>query len=96
MESLNTNGNERRKTMSIESAKAFLERVSDDEDFRKELEAQTSKEERIKFVKSQGFDFTKEEIDSIKNELSDEDLDKVAGAGSWGWCQRNTCYGESV
>ncbi len=65
--------------MSIESAKAFLERVKDDEDFRKELEEQASAEERIKFAKAQGFDFTKEEIDSLKDELSDDQMDAVAG-----------------
>ena len=68
--------------MSIVSAKAFLERVENDEDFRKELVDRTSAEERMKFAKAQGFDFTKEEIDSLKDELSDEDLDAVAG----GWC----------
>lgn len=67
--------------MSIESAKAFLERVKNDEDFRKELEEQASAEERIKFVKAQGFDFTKEEIDSHKEELSDGELESVAGGG---------------
>ena len=68
--------------MSIESAKAFLERVQNDEDFRKELEAQTSKDERMKFAKAQGFDFTKEEIESLTSELSDEEMDGVSG-GSW-------------
>ena len=72
--------------MSIESAKAFLERVKNDEDFRKELEAQASAEERIKFVKAQGFDFTKEEIDSQKEELSDEELEAVAGGCMYDRC----------
>ena len=67
--------------MSIESAKAFLERVENDEDFRKELVDRTSAEERIKFVKLEGFDFTKEEIDSLKQALSDEQLEAVAGGG---------------
>ena len=70
--------------MSVDSTKAFLERVKNDEDFRKEVGAQTSKEERMKFVKAQGFDFTKEEIDSLKDELSDEELDAVAGGWSTG------------
>ncbi len=68
--------------MSIESAKAFLERVGNDEDFRKELEGKTSLEERIKFAKAQGFDFTKGEFRECMDSLSDEDLDAVA-AGSW-------------
>jgi len=75
--------------MSIESAKAFLERARNDEDFRKELEEQVSAEERIKFVKAQGFDFTKEEINSLNEELSDEELDGVAGGGSW--CRMGEC-----
>ncbi len=69
--------------MSIESAKAFLERVENDEDFRKELEGKTSVEERIKFAKAQGFDFTKDEIRELNDSLSDEQLDAVA-AGGWG------------
>ncbi len=68
--------------MSIESAKAFLERVENDEDFRKELEGKTSLEERMKFAKLQGFDFTKGEIRECMESLSDEDLDAVA-AGGW-------------
>ena len=68
--------------MSIESAKAFLERVGNDEDFRKELEGKTSVEERIKFAKAQGFDFTKGEVRECMESLSDEQLDAIA-AGGW-------------
>ncbi len=65
--------------MSIESAKAFLERVKNDEDFRKELEGQASVEERMKFAKAQGFDFTKDEIRQVHDSLTDEELDAAAG-----------------
>ncbi len=65
--------------MSIESAKAFLERVKNDEDFRKELEGQASVEERIEFAKAQGFDFTNDEIREVRECLSDEELKEVAG-----------------
>ncbi len=34
--------------MSIDSAKAFIERVENDEDFRKELKGMASAEERMK------------------------------------------------
>ncbi len=68
--------------ISIESAKAFLERVKTDEDFRVKLEGKTSLEERIKFAKAQGFDFSKEDIKAVTSELSDDELDAVA-AGSW-------------
>ena len=74
--------------MTIESAKAFLERVRNDEDFNKELVDRTSAEERMKFAKAQGFDFTNEEINSLKDELSDEQLGGVAGGNP---CNEGGC-----
>ena len=71
--------------MSIESAKAFVERVKNDEDFRKELEGQASVEERIEFAKAQGFDFTRHEIQEVNDSLSDEALDAAAGGKSCRW-----------
>ena len=65
--------------MSIESAKAFLERVEDDEDFRKSVGEIATTEQRMEFVKGAGFDFTKEEIVKLTSELSDEQLEKVHG-----------------
>ncbi len=78
--------------MSIESTKAFLERVENDEDFKKELEGQASVEERMKFAKAQGFDFTKDEIREVSEEgLSDDELDAVAG----GRCGGRNIFHES-
>ena len=65
--------------MSVENAKAFLERVINDDDFRKSVGEIATAEERMEFVKGAGFDFTKEEIKSVQDELSDDDLGKVAG-----------------
>ena len=65
--------------MSIESAKAFLERIKSDEDFKNSVGELGTAEERMEYVKGAGFDFTKEEIKSLKDELSDEELDAVAG-----------------
>ena len=58
---------------------AINRHTENDGDFRKELEAQTSKDERMKFAKAQGFDFTKEEIDSLKDELRGDQLEQVVG-----------------
>ncbi|MBT3259157.1 MAG: Nif11-like leader peptide family natural product precursor [Deltaproteobacteria bacterium] len=69
--------------MSIESAKAFLERMRNDEDFRNSVVEIATSEERMEYVKGAGFDFTKDEIANLKGELSDDDLDNVAGGG---WC----------
>jgi hypothetical protein len=43
-------------------------------------------------VKAQGFDFTKEEIDSHKEELSDEELGGVAGGCGYDCWPRERCY----
>lgn len=80
--------------MSIESAKAFLERVQNDEDFRKSLKEIVTVENRMQFAKNAGFDFTKEEINSIQDALSDADLEKVAGAQG---CYSGDClFGGSI
>ncbi len=67
--------------MSTESAKAFIERVQNDEDFRKELGERASAEERIKFAKARGFDFTKDEIEELQDTLTDDELESVAAGG---------------
>ncbi len=67
--------------MSIESAKAFFEKMKTDEDFRKECSEQSSPEDRMKFAKENGFDFSKEDIEQVKSELSDEELEGAAGGG---------------
>ncbi len=82
--------------MSIESAKAFLERVENDEDFRKELEGQASVEERIEFAKAHEFDFTKDEIREVHDSLTDEELDSVAGGGLRRWARRYVYHDENT
>ncbi len=67
--------------MSIESAKAFLERVLNDEDFRQEVGEIATAEERMAFVTAAGFDFTKEELKNVqeKMQLTDDELGSIAG-----------------
>ncbi len=65
--------------MSIESAKAFLERMKTDEDFRNSVGEIGTAEERLEYVKKAGFDFTKDEIANLKDELSDDDMDNISG-----------------
>ena len=72
--------------MSIESAKAFLERMKTDEDFAKKVTACKDSDERMAFIKGEGFDFTVAEISTVKGELNDEDLDLVAGGATWLGC----------
>ncbi|MCP4293428.1 MAG: Nif11-like leader peptide family natural product precursor [bacterium] len=65
--------------MSIESAKAFLERMNTDGDFRKELDEKSSPEDRMQFTKANGFDFSKEEFEQVKSEMSEEELENLWG-----------------
>ncbi|MCP4138700.1 MAG: Nif11-like leader peptide family natural product precursor, partial [Chloroflexi bacterium] len=67
--------------MSVESAKSFLERMKTDEDFRKECSDKSSPEDRMIFLKESGFDFSKEDIEKVKSEMSEEELGSVAGGG---------------
>ena len=86
--------------MSIENAKAFVERIKSDEDFSKEVWGKATPEERTKYVKAAGYDFTKEELDTVRSELSVEELEEVSG-GHWGCgstheaensCGQKYCY----
>jgi predicted ribosomally synthesized peptide with nif11-like leader len=64
--------------MSEESARSFLEKLKSDEAFANQI-AEADFEECRKLTKDSGFDFTKEEIDVVASELSDDDLESVAG-----------------
>ena len=66
--------------MSIESAKAFIEKMKTDEEFAKKVKECKDGAARMAFAKGSGFEFTVEEI-KLEGELSDEDLDAVAGGG---------------
>lgn len=70
--------------MSIENAKAFLEKVKSDEDLRTKLsDKNLSGEDRLNIAKAEGFQFTAEEMVNVSEELSDEQRDAVAGGGCW-------------
>ena len=60
--------------MSIESAKAFLERVKNDEDLLMKLSDAHEVEERLNIAKTEGFEFTKEEMFQVQSELGDDEL----------------------
>ena len=66
--------------MSIESAKAYIERVKTDEEFRDRVKSAEDKEARLALVKAEGFDFSVEDLSVVTGELSEEELDGVAGA----------------
>jgi predicted ribosomally synthesized peptide with nif11-like leader len=69
--------------MSIESAKAFVERMKTDEDFAKNVTECPDNEARKTFVKAAGFDFTMDEVKEVASELTEEELDGVAGGANY-------------
>jgi len=79
--------------MSLDSAKAFVDKMKIDEDFRKKVTDCKDNEARKAFVKTEGFDFSAEELKKCTGELSDEQLDAVAGGK---WCDYVCNPGNSI
>ena len=52
-----------------------------DEAFAKKFEGFKSVEDFVAIAKKEGYDISIEDIESITKDLSDEDLEKVAGGG---------------
>jgi predicted ribosomally synthesized peptide with nif11-like leader len=72
--------------MSVENVKAFLEKASNDETFRGQLAAAGDSDARLAVARQAGYDFTVEEFDTTvakleaaADELSEDDLESVAG-----------------
>jgi len=63
----------------MESAKAYIERMKTDEEFRYKVTACKDAEARIAFVKEAGFDFTTEDMEMERAELSEEDIMAISG-----------------
>ena len=76
--------------MGIESANAFIEKMNTDAEFAKKAMEQRGEEQIAAFLKAEGYEFSKEEYEEEYEagrqalgscELSDEQLDAVAGGG---------------
>lgn len=67
--------------MGVESAKAFIEKLKNDEDFKNKLSQLENGQARLDFAKAAGFNFSADDIAKVKEEqgLTDEELDGVAG-----------------
>ncbi|GEM_PF-692775 len=55
--------------MSMESARAFVERIKNDAEFVEELRKCKDLQEKKELIESEGYDFTADEIEKVKNEL---------------------------
>jgi predicted ribosomally synthesized peptide with nif11-like leader len=70
--------------MSKEAATALYERVNSDEEFRIQLEAAETPEEKRRIVTEAGYELSRDDLSTVRklagvSDLSDEDLEKVSG-----------------
>jgi len=67
--------------MSIEQAKAFIEKMKTDEEFTKRIMAIEDSDARFQAIAEAGFDFTKEELEQVRQNLDEADLEQISGGG---------------
>jgi predicted ribosomally synthesized peptide with nif11-like leader len=70
----------------MQSAKAYLARFRADEVFAKRVIAAEGAHARERIAQSEGFDFTKSEVDSVASELSEEEMAEVTCGASGSMC----------
>jgi predicted ribosomally synthesized peptide with nif11-like leader len=65
--------------MSIETARAFVEKLKSDAELAQKVHEAEDTESKLQIAKQEGYEFTAQEAKQVQEELSDEDLDSVAG-----------------
>jgi predicted ribosomally synthesized peptide with nif11-like leader len=63
--------------MSIESARAFVEKMRKDSEFKQQIFAAESAAKRKELIKSAGFDFERMHLDSLVSKLTSEERDAL-------------------
>ena len=84
--------------MSEEQLKAFLEKVKGDTNLQERLKAAANPDAVVSIAKEAGFGISSDDLTMTQWELSDEELEGVAGGNSinntcntlWCGCPRNT------
>ncbi|MFP4392061.1 MAG: Nif11-like leader peptide family RiPP precursor [Desulfohalobiaceae bacterium] len=64
--------------MSKESAKAFMDRIAQDQDFAQKCSDCSNIDETMNLAKQEGYDFTEQEIKQAKEEAPGNEADNVA------------------
>jgi predicted ribosomally synthesized peptide with nif11-like leader len=65
--------------MSIQSAKAFMKRMKNDQEFAKKITDVKNAADRMTVAKEAGYDFSSQEIENLKQALTDDELEEVVG-----------------
>jgi predicted ribosomally synthesized peptide with nif11-like leader len=73
--------------MSVDQAKAFIEKLGSDESLLNQVNSAENNADRMQLAKDAGFNFSTDEFNSVIDqlsgeELSEDDLDSVAGGFS--------------
>ena len=77
--------------MSLDSAKAFIEKMKSDAAFNERVLAIEDVAGRLLLIKSEGFDCTEEQIKQLAGELCEYQLSMVAGGVDWHECPNFGC-----
>ena len=77
--------------MSEEQLKAFLQAVKTDEAIQEKLNAAEDADAVVALAKEAGFLISAEELKVVQGEISEEELEGVAGGGSWFGCHTKEC-----
>jgi len=72
--------------MSEEQLKAFLEAVKADAGLQEKLKAAGDADAVVAIAKAEGFVISAEELKKSQVEISEEELERVAGGGVPEWC----------
>ena len=67
--------------MSEEQLKAFLEKVKGDTSLQEQLKAAADTDEVLAIAKEAGFSVSVDDLKNAQSELSDEEIEGVAGGG---------------
>ncbi len=65
--------------MPSEDARACVERMKSDADFRTKVLAVTDAAARTRLINAEGYACTAEEVETLTAELTDADVDRVSG-----------------
>ena len=83
--------------MSKEQLKAFLQKVQGDTSLQEKLKAAADTDDVVEIAKAAGFMITAEDLKNAQSEISDEELEGVAGGGYFSFgggckcCTRGAC-----
>ncbi len=75
--------------MSEEQLKAFLEKVQVDTSLQEKFKAAANADAVTAIAKEAGFSISAEDLKTAQSELSEEELEGVAGGGSYYQCDAN-------